>query len=97
MAEFNTDMRLVEGCNRLSAARGAACSLKLPAPHAVDLYPVQVAFEYIAEREERTWFKSLPTSFSLPRDTVDRLRAVGRRLLAEDPQFRRLLEELGGR
>ncbi len=97
MAEFNTDMRLVEGCNRLSAAKGAACALKLPAPHAVDLYPVQVAFEYIGEHEERTWFKNLPTTFSLPRDTVDRLRAVGRRLLAEDPQFRRLLKELSGR
>jgi NTE family protein len=55
------------------------------------LYPVQVAFEYIADREERAWFKNLPTTFSLPRETVDRLRAVGRRLLEEDPQFRRLL------
>jgi hypothetical protein len=96
MAEFNSDVRLVEGCNRLSAAKGAACALRLPAPHAVDLYPVQVAFEYIAEREERAGFKNLPTTFSLPRETVDRLRAVGRRLLAEDPQFQRLLKALHG-
>jgi NTE family protein len=78
----------------MSAAKGAACALNLPAPHRVAIYPVQVAFEYIADREERRWFKNLPTSFALPRETVDRLRAVGRRLLHEDPQFRRLLKDL---
>jgi hypothetical protein len=96
MGEFNTDARLVEGCNKLSAARGAQCALRLPAPHKVDLYPIQVAFEYIAAREERTWFRNLPTTFELPRDTIDRLRAVGRRLLSEDPQFQNLMQALGG-
>jgi NTE family protein len=55
-----------------------------------------VAFETIAAREERTWFKNLPTTFELPRETIDRLRAVGRRLLGEDPQFQNLLKALGG-
>ncbi len=94
--EFDTDARLVEDCNRLSARRGAQCALQLPAPHRVDLYPIQVAFEYIASAEERAWFKSLPTNFELPRETVDRLRAVGRRLLNEDPQFQNLLKALNG-
>lgn len=96
MSEFATDARLVEGCNRLSARKGAQCALELPAPHKVDLYPIQVAFEYIASREERTWFKNLPTTFELPRETIDKLRAVGRRLLAEDPQFQNLLTALNG-
>lgn len=96
LAEFNADARIVDGCNRLSAAKGAQCALHLPAPHAVELYPVQVAFEYLAAREERAGFKNLPTTFALPRATIDRLRAVGRRLLGEDPQFRNLLQALGG-
>jgi len=96
MAEFNTDARLVEGCNKLSAAKGAQCALKLPAPHKVDLYPIQVAFEYIASADERSWFKNLPTTFELPRETIDKLRAIGRRLLGEDPQFRNLLKALDG-
>jgi hypothetical protein len=96
MNEFNTDARLVEGCNRLSARKGEQCALKLPAPHHVDLYPIQVAFEYIASREERAWFKNLPTTFELPRETIDRLRAIGRRLLSEDPQFQNLLKALNG-
>jgi NTE family protein len=94
MAEYNADARLVEGCNRLSAAKGAQCALKLPAPHKVELYPIQVAFDYLASAEERRWFKNLPTSFELPRETIDKLRAVGRRLLAEDPQFQKLLKAL---
>jgi hypothetical protein len=96
LGEFNTDARLVEGCNKLSAAKGEQCALRLPAPHKVDLYPIQVAFDYIAAREERTWFKNLPTSFELPRETIDRLRAAGRRLLGEDPQFQNLLKALNG-
>lgn len=96
MREFNTDARLVEGCNRRSAAKGEQCALRLPAPHKVDLYPIQVAFDYLPSREERSWFKNLPTSFELPRETIDKLRAVGRRLLSEDPQFQNLMKELNG-
>jgi NTE family protein len=62
----------------------------------VELYPVEVAFEFIKSAEERAWFKNLPTSFELPRETIDRLRAVGRRLLAEDPEFQKLLKALRG-
>ncbi|TAK84164.1 MAG: patatin-like phospholipase family protein [Betaproteobacteria bacterium] len=96
VSEFDTGARLVEGCNRLSAGKGAQCALELPVPHKVELYPVQVAFEYIGSREERAWFKNLPTSFELPRETIDKLRALGRRLLAEDPQFQNLLKALNG-
>jgi len=94
--EVNEDARLVDGCKRLMARQGAQCTANIPSPHRVDLYPVQVAFEYIVPAEERDWFKNLPTSFELPRDTVDRLRAVGRRLLREDPKFQGLLKTLNG-
>lgn len=90
------DARLVEICNRRSAGKGAECALNLPSARSVDFYPVQVAFEYIASPEERTWFRALPTTFALEPDVVDKLRKVGRRLLLEDPQFRRLLQELRG-
>jgi NTE family protein len=88
------DARLVEQCNRLSAAKGAQCALKLPSARKVDFYPVQVSFEYIASPEERAWFRGLPTTFELPADTVTKLRTVARRLLVEDPQFQRLLKDL---
>jgi hypothetical protein len=94
--EFNESARLVEGCKRIAARQGPQCAVNIPAPHKVDLYPVQVAFEYIASTEERNWFKNLPTTFELPRETIDKLRAVGRRLLAEDPKFQELMKALNG-
>jgi hypothetical protein len=92
--DFDKDDRLLTQCNELSAAKGAQCALNLPAAHKVDFYPVQVAFEYITSQEDRVWFQSLPTTFQLPPETVVKLRAMGRRLLFEDPKFRKLLEDL---
>ena len=94
--DLDRDARLLEQCNQLSAAKGAQCALHLPAARKVDIYAIQVAFEYITSQEERTWFKGLPTTFELPRETVDKLRAVGRRLLLEDPEFQKLLKDLKG-
>ncbi|HWQ94085.1 MAG TPA: patatin-like phospholipase family protein [Gammaproteobacteria bacterium] len=94
--EFNKEGYLIDGCKRLAASRGEQCALDIPAPHRVELYPVQVAFDYIGDAEDRTWFKNLPTSFELPRETVDRLRTVARKLLNEDPNFKKLMKELHG-
>ena len=94
--QFNEEARLVEGCRKISARQGAQCAPNNPAPYKVELYPVQVAFEYIASPEERSWFKNLPTTFELPRETIDRLRDMGRRLLAEDPKFQELMKALDG-
>jgi len=81
---------------KLAARKDARCVLDIPAPHRVELYPIQVAFDYIGPEEERAWFKSLPTSFEQPRATVDKLRAVGRRLLSEDPKYQQLMRQLHG-
>jgi hypothetical protein len=94
--EFNEEARLVEGCRKLAARKGPQCALDIPAPRRVELFPVQVAFEYLGSAEERAWFKNLPTTFELPRETIDRLRAVGRRLLNEDPEFQKLMKALEG-
>ncbi len=94
--EFNEAARLVDGCEKLSARKGPQCALDVPAPRRIELFPVQVAFEYLGSAEERAWFKNLPTVFELPRETIDKLRAAGRRLLAEDPQFKSLLKSLNG-
>lgn len=94
--EFNEEARLISGCKALAAGKGAQCVPDIPAPHQIELFPVEVAFEYIEEAKERNWFKNLPTTFELPRATVDKLRAIGRRILSEDPQFKKLMEALHG-
>lgn len=65
-------------------------------PHPVELYCVEVAFEFIENAQDRNYFKTLPTTFKLPRETVDRLRAIARRLLSEDPRFKKLLQSVHG-
>jgi NTE family protein len=94
--EFNEEGRLIGGCQKLAEKKGKQCALDILAPHQVTLYPVQVAFEYIENRHERAWFRNLPTTFELPRDTINKLRAVGRRLLAQDPGYRELMKALNG-
>ena len=78
----------------LAAAKGPQCKLDIPAPHQIEFFPIEVAFEYIESSTERDWFKNLPTTFELPPQTVDKLRAVGRQILNDDPQFKRLIQEL---
>lgn len=94
--ESKRDAQLLEQCNRKAAAKGPQCVLNLPGPRKVDFFPIHVSFEYIDSPTERAWFRRLPTTFKLPRETVDKLREVGRRLLREDPQFQLLLTRLRG-
>lgn len=94
--EFNQEAQFIDDCKKLAAMKGEQCALDIPMPHRVELFPVQVAFEYIGEAEERAWFKNLPTTLELPRETIDRLRSIGRKLLSEDPNFKRLMQELQG-
>jgi NTE family protein len=56
---------------------------------------VEVGFDYLASADDREYFNSLPTSFKLDDEAVDRLIEAGRQLLREDPEFQKLLEELG--
>lgn len=94
--EFNEEARLISGCKARAAGKGTQCALDIPAPHQIELFPVEVAFEYIEAAQERNWFKTLPTTLELPRETVDKLRAMGRQLLSEDPQFNKLMGVLHG-
>ena len=57
---------------------------------------VQVDFEALPSEQERRHFLNLPTTFALPRQDVDDLIAVGRRLLRDSPDFQRLVRALAG-
>ncbi len=94
--EFNRDRYLIEGCTQLAAEAGDQCAIEIEAPHGVDLYSAQVAFQYIESDTERHFFRNLPTNFELPRTTIDRLRAIGRQLLTEDRSFTEFLEAFDG-
>jgi hypothetical protein len=58
---------------------------------------VEINFEAIADPARRAWFWHLPTSFNLTPEQVNALLAVGPELLGAAPEFKELLESLGGR
>jgi NTE family protein len=60
----------------------------------IAFYVVEVNFDALPDEEERTDFKRLPTSFKLKPEQVDKLRDAARRIMADSPEFRRLLEDL---
>lgn len=59
-----------------------------------DFYLIEVTFDAIKEATERDFFRGIPTSYSLPAETVDQLRALGPRLIEESTGYQRLLHDL---
>jgi NTE family protein len=55
---------------------------------------ITLGFEDVEDEKERAFFESVPTSFSLPNETVDRLIALSGRLLRESPDFRSIISDL---
>lgn len=58
-------------------------------------YFAEVAFQGIEDEHERAFFETIPTTFTLPAESVDRLRAVAGTMLENDPSFRELMDEIG--
>ncbi len=58
-------------------------------------YYTEVGFDKIANDEERRFFERIPTKFTLPPESVDRLRELGGVILDGDSVFQELLEEIG--
>ena len=52
---------------------------------------IGVTFDMLEDEAERRDLNRIPSNFALSDEQVDRLRAAGRKLLRESPEFRRLL------
>ncbi|HTS20246.1 MAG TPA: patatin-like phospholipase family protein [Casimicrobiaceae bacterium] len=60
----------------------------------IDIYAINVAFDEVPGEAERRYLKDLPTSFALPPEAVDRLRAAAGAVLRASSDFQRLVREL---
>jgi NTE family protein len=78
---------------RLAGATEAAAEANVPK---FDLHVLDVSFDAISDPKERAYFMDLPTSFVLPAEAVDRLREIACRLLHQSPEYKRVVQELGG-
>jgi NTE family protein len=62
--------------------------------HDVKFYPIVVSFDGIPNEADRQFFKDLPTTFSLPSSTVDRLRDVAGELLNGSTTYNQLVQDM---
>jgi NTE family protein len=58
-------------------------------------YYTEVGFDQITDDEERRFFERIPTTFTLPPESIDRLRDVGHTVLERDSVFQSLVDEIG--
>jgi NTE family protein len=67
-----------------------------PVVRHVDWYPMELAFDRIADPALRDCLEALPTSFTLPEPTVRLLRQAAAVLLQRTPEFTQLMQALDG-
>ena len=63
----------------------------------LEVYVINVSFADLKDAMERAYLNEQPTSFALPPEAVDRLRAAAGRIVLESPDFQRYLRDLGDR
>ena len=63
----------------------------------LEIYVINVSFAELKDSTERAYLNEQPTSFVLPPEAVDRLRAAAGTIVLESPDFQRYLKDLGDR
>jgi NTE family protein len=58
-----------------------------------DIYVVDVSFQALQNKSERDYLNQLPTSFALPDEAVDRLRAAARSVILTSPDLQQALRD----
>jgi NTE family protein len=66
--------------------------LRAPSPN---IYAIDVSFARLENKDEFEYLNKQPTSFSLPGEAVDRLRAAAGGIIEESPEFQRFLKDAG--
>ena len=89
-------MRRVRKSAAFAANKDPAVAHALRTPD-IDLYAIDVSFAALKDPAERDCLNDLPTSFVLPPEAVDRVRADAVTIIHESPDFKRRLKDVGGR
>jgi len=79
-----------------NAGRDPALAQAISVPP-IEVYAINVTFSALKDKTEFDYLNDLPTSFVLPPEAVDRLRAAAAKILIADPEFQRLLKDVGAR
>jgi NTE family protein len=80
----------------LAGNRDPAIAADLTAPD-IDIFNIDVSFAALKDKAEFEYLNGQPTSFVLPGEAVDRLRAAAGTIITESPEFQRLLKVVGAK
>ena len=95
MARWQT-MRRIRDSAALPGNKDPELAQLANAPN-IDLYAIDVSFAELKDKAEQEYLNNLPTSFALPPEAVDRLRAAAGTIILSSPEFKRLLKDAGVR
>jgi NTE family protein len=62
-----------------------------------EIYAIDVSFPMLQDKAEIDYLNQQPTSFVLPPEAVDRLRAAAGTIIMASPEFQRLLKDVGAK
>ena len=80
----------------MAANKDPAVAAALRVPNA-EIYAIDVSFPALKDKAELDYLNQQPTSFVLPPEAVDRLRAAAGTIIMDSPEFKRLLKDVGAR
>jgi NTE family protein len=81
--------------NEVRRARAASRDAAASSQEGPQFYFIDISLQAIADENERNTFQTIPTALTLDAATVDRLRAIARKLLLESADFKKLAADLG--
>jgi len=87
-------MRQVRNLASCSTNKDSPVCTAVRVPQA-EVYAIDVSFAALPDQAERDYLNLQPTSFVLPPEAVDRLRAAAGTIILASPEFKRLLKDVG--
>ena len=94
-ARWQTGRRIrnLAGC---SSNKDSPVCAAIRVPEA-EIYAIDVSFAALPDKAERDYLNLQPTTFVLPAEAVDRLRAAAATIILASPEFQRLLKDVGAK
>jgi len=89
-------LRRIRNSAVMAANKDPAVAAAMRSPDA-EVYAIDVSFPALKDKAELAYLNQQPTSFVLPPEAVDRLRAAAGTIIMDSPEFQRLLKDVGAR
>ncbi len=88
------DARIRDSAAMKANANARSKAMRVPD---AEIYAIDVSFAALKDKSELDYLNRQPTTFVLPPEAVDRLRAAAGTIIMDSPEFQRLFKDVGAR